>query len=48
MSLESTFMAASVFSPLDKKSAALAFARLYLIRPKSNALPGTSRLQPVW
>jgi magnesium-protoporphyrin IX monomethyl ester (oxidative) cyclase len=29
-------------------SAALAFARLYLIRPKSNALPGTSRLQPVW
>ncbi|BDA85222.1 aerobic magnesium-protoporphyrin IX monomethyl ester [oxidative] cyclase [Aureimonas sp. SA4125] len=29
-------------------AAAVAFARLYLVRPKSNALPATSRLQPVW
>ena len=29
-------------------AAARVFARLYLIRPKENALPDTSRMQPVW
>jgi len=28
--------------------AGLTFARLYLRRPKSNALPATIRLQPAW
>ena len=28
--------------------AGLAFARMYLQRPKSNALPRSIRLQPAW
>jgi magnesium-protoporphyrin IX monomethyl ester (oxidative) cyclase len=28
--------------------AGLAFARMYLAKPKSNALPSSIRLQPAW
>ena len=29
-------------------AAARVFVKIYLIRPKENALPDTSRMQPVW